>query len=89
MAMGAQSKDVLRLVLRSGMTLTLLGLGIGLPLAFVLARGMASLLFGVEATDVTAFVGLPLLLATVAAIACYLPARRAAGLDPLRALRHE
>ena len=89
MSMGAQSKDVLRLVLRSGMTLTLVGLAIGLPLAFVMARGMASILFGVEATDMTAFVGLPLLLATVAAVACYLPARRAAGLDPLRALRHE
>jgi putative ABC transport system permease protein len=89
MSMGAQSKDVLRLVLRSGMTLTVLGLAIGLPVAFLLARAMASLLFGVEAADATAFVGLPLLLATVAAVACYLPARRAAGLDPLRALRHE
>jgi len=89
MSMGAQSKDVLRLVLRSGMKLMLVGLAIGLPLAFVMARGMASILFGVEATDMTAFVGLPLLLATVAAVACYLPARRAARLDPLRALRHE
>jgi putative ABC transport system permease protein len=58
-------------------------------LAFLLARAMSSVLFGVEAADKTAFVGLPLLLATVAAVACYLPARRAAGLDPLRALRHE
>jgi len=55
----------------------------------LLARAMSSLLFGVEATDATAFVGLPLLLAAVAALACYLPARRAASLDPLRALRHE
>jgi ABC-type antimicrobial peptide transport system permease subunit len=89
MSMGAQSGDVLRLVLRSGMRLTLLGLAIGLPVAFLLARAMSSLLFGVEAADTTAFVGWPLLLAAVAALACYLPARRAAGLDPLQALRHE
>jgi len=71
------------------LTLTLLGLAMVLPVSFLLARAMSSLLFGVEATDATAFVGLPLLLAAVAALACYLPARRAASLDPLRALRHE
>jgi len=89
LSMGAQAADILRLVVRSGMTLTLLGLAMGLPVSFLLARAMSSLLFGVEATDATAFVGLPLLLAAVAALACYLPARRAASLDPLRALRHE
>jgi putative ABC transport system permease protein len=89
MSMGAQTGDILQLVLGSGMLLTGLGLAIGLPIAFVLARGMASLLFGVEAGDPFSFVGLPLILAAVAAVACYLPARRAAGLDPLRALRHE
>ena len=89
MSMGAEAKDILRLVLRGGMSLTFLGLAIGLPVAFLLARAMSSLLFGVQAWDAGAFIGLPLLLAGVAALACYLPARRAAGLDPLRALRNE
>ena len=89
MSMGAQTNDILRMVLRSGMTLTVLGLAIGLPIAFALARALAALLFGVEAADPFSFIGLPLLLAAVAALACYLPARRAAGLDPLKALRYE
>ena len=89
MSMGAQTSDILRMVLRSGMTLTVLGLGIGLPIAFALARALAALLFGVEAADPFSFIGLPLLLAGVAALACYLPARRAARLDPLKTLRYE
>jgi putative ABC transport system permease protein len=89
MSLGAQTKDILRMVLRGGMTLTVLGLAIGLPIAFVLARALASLLFGVEAADPFSFIGLPLVLAAVATLACYLPARRAARLDPLKALRYE
>jgi putative ABC transport system permease protein len=76
-------------VLRRGMFMTLLGLAIGLPVAVLLARTMSALLFNVQAADPIAFVGLPLLLAAVAALACYLPARRAAQLDPLSALRHD
>jgi putative ABC transport system permease protein len=89
MSMGAQTGNVLAMVLRSGMLLTLLGLAIGLPVAFLLARALSSLLFGVQAADPASFIGLPLLLLAVAGIACYLPARRAAHLDPLRALRHD
>jgi putative ABC transport system permease protein len=77
------------LVLRAGMFMTLLGLAIGLPIAFFLAQTMSALLFNVKAADPIAFIVLPLLLAGVSAVACYLPARRAAQLDPLRALRHE
>ncbi|MGC1904952.1 MAG: ABC transporter permease [Candidatus Acidiferrum sp.] len=89
MSQGAQTRDILSLVLRGGMGMTLLGLAIGLPISFVLARTMSAILFNVQSADPIAFLALPLLLASVAALACYLPARRAAGLDPLRALRHE
>jgi putative ABC transport system permease protein len=89
MSMGAQTRDVLTLVLRSGLLLTALGLAIGLPIAFLMARALSSLLFGVEAADPASFIGLPLLLLAVAGLACYLPARRAANLDPLQALRHD
>src|SRR5215472_641677 len=89
MSLGAQTVDIVRMVLRSGMLLTILGLAIGLPIAFALARGLSSVLFGVEATDPFSFIGLPLVLAGVAALASYLPARRAARVDPLVALRYE
>jgi putative ABC transport system permease protein len=89
MSQGAQTRDILTLVLRGGMSMTLLGLAIGLPISFLLARTMSSLLFNVQTADPVAFVVLPLLLTAVAALACYLPARRAAQMDPLGALRHE
>jgi putative ABC transport system permease protein len=89
MSQGAQTRDILTLVLRSGMRMTLLGLAIGLPISLLLARTLSALLFNVQAADPVTFIGLPLLLATVAAVACYLPAQRAASLDPLKALRHE
>jgi putative ABC transport system permease protein len=89
MSFGAQTRDIVRMVLRSGMLLTIVGLAIGLPIAFVLARALSSVLFGVEAADPFSFLALPLLLAAVAALASYLPARRAARVDPLVALRYQ
>jgi putative ABC transport system permease protein len=86
MALGAQRSDVLGLVVRQGMTLAAIGVVVGLGGAFVLTRLIANLLFGVAATDPLTFVAIPLLLLFVAVVACYLPARRAARLDPTIAL---
>jgi putative ABC transport system permease protein len=86
MALGAQKSDVVGLVIRQGMVLTVIGVVVGLAGALVLTRLLASLLFGVEATDPVTFVAIPLLLLFVALVACYLPARRAARLDPKIAL---
>jgi predicted permease len=88
-ALGAQQADILRLVLRDGMTLLLLGLGIGLLGAFSLSRFLQSLLFEVQSTDILTFASVPVLLAAVALLACYLPARRATLVDPIDALRSE
>jgi putative ABC transport system permease protein len=86
MALGAQKSDVLALVIRQGMTLTVIGVVVGLAGAFALTRLIANLLFGVAATDPLTFVAIPLLLLFVALLACYLPARRAARLNPTIAL---
>jgi len=89
LALGAQPKQVLRWIAERGIRLAAIGLGIGLLLAFAMARLLASLLFGVSATDPIIFIGIPLLLAIVAMAACYLPARRVMKVDPMVALRYE
>jgi len=89
LAMGAQPREVLRLILSRGLFLTGLGMLIGLPVSFALANLMASLIFGVQATDAPIFIGVTSFLAAVALAACYIPARRAMRVDPMVALRYE
>jgi putative ABC transport system permease protein len=80
---------VLLLIIKQGMTLAVIGLGIGLLVAFGVAQLLAKILFGISALDPLTFAGVALLLALVAALACYIPARRATKVDPLVALHYE
>lgn len=88
-AMGAQRRDVLRLIMNRGIRITSLGLLIGLPLAWGLARLMASLIYGVSAGDIATFAGITLLMGAITLLACYVPTRKAMSVDPMVALRHE
>lgn len=89
MALGAQPRDVLRLIIKKGMLLTLIGLALGLTVAFPMTRFMESLLYGVTATDTVTFATVSVVLAAVALLACWIPARRATRIDPMVALRYE
>ncbi|HEX7334945.1 MAG TPA: ABC transporter permease [Pyrinomonadaceae bacterium] len=89
MALGANRSDVMKMITRQGMRLAAVGVGIGLVLSLALAQVLSSLLIGVSGYDVSTFLLVPTLLAVVALLACYLPARRATKVDPLVALRYE
>ena len=89
MALGAETRDVIKLIVRQGLGLTLIGAVIGLMLAVAVTRLLASLVYGVTATDPATFAGVVLFVIGVAALACYLPARRATKVDPMIALRRE
>jgi predicted permease len=89
MALGAQRKDVLHLILGAGVKTALLGIGIGIAAAVGLTRLMSGMLYGVTATDPLTFAGVAVLLVAVALFACYIPARRAMRVDPMVALRYE
>jgi putative ABC transport system permease protein len=89
MALGAQVGNVMRLVMKSGLAIALVGVAIGLAGAFALTRLMRTLLFAVEPTDKVTFAGVSICLLLIALAACYIPARRATKVDPLQALRYE
>jgi len=89
LALGAQPRRVLRLILNQGLRLTLIGIGAGLLVSFALTRLMQRLLYGVSPTDPLTFAGVALLLTLTALLACWIPARRATKVDPLIALRSE
>lgn len=89
LALGASARDVIRMIIAQGLKLTLAGVAAGLILAFATARAMASVLTTVKSNDPLTFVAVPLFFTAVAVAACYLPARRGARTDPMRALKYE
>jgi putative ABC transport system permease protein len=89
MALGAQASDIVKMVTGDGAKLALIGIAVGIGAAVITTRLMVSLLFSVGATDPLTFIAMSLLLAAVTLLASYIPARRAAGTDPMRALRYD
>jgi ABC-type antimicrobial peptide transport system permease subunit len=89
MAMGAQPGTVERLILRQGMVLTLIAVALGWPAAWMLSKLAASFLYGIHPHDILTFTMVPPFLAGIALVACWIPARRAASIDPMQALRAE
>jgi putative ABC transport system permease protein len=89
MALGAQARDIFKLVITQGLALTLVGIVIGLAGAYAMTRAMAQILYGISTTDPITFVGISLLLGCVSMLACYVPTRRAISVDPMIALRYE
>jgi predicted permease len=89
MALGAQRADVLRLVIKQGMFITIVGLAFGLGGALAITRFLSGMLYGIGTTDAVTFISVPAFLSLVAFLACYIPARRATKVDPLEALRYE
>jgi putative ABC transport system permease protein len=89
MAVGANPRDVLRMVLGQGLVFTGIGIGVGLGIAFFASRVLSGFVIGVSPHDPAIFMGVPVILAVVMLAACWLPARRAAAIDPLLALRQE
>ncbi|MGH7467652.1 MAG: FtsX-like permease family protein [Longimicrobiales bacterium] len=89
MALGAKRTDVVRMIIREGLALTLAGIAVGVPLALALTRLLTSYFYGISAADPLTYVAITLLLTTVAWLACSIPARRAAQIEPLTALRHQ
>src|SRR5262249_5405529 len=88
-ALGARGADVLRLVLRQGLRLVIIGASFGLAISVAATRVLRAALYGLSPTDPAAFIAITLLLGIVAMLACYIPARRATKVDPMVALRHE
>ena len=89
MALGAQKSDILKMIVGQGVKLAMTGVIIGIVGALALTRFLSSLIYGVKPTDPLTFIAVSLILIAVALAACYIPARRAAKVDPMVALRHE
>jgi ABC-type antimicrobial peptide transport system permease subunit len=89
MALGAQSQEVVRMIVREGLMMTLVGIVIGTAGAFAITRKMTALLFGIASTDAMTYVSVAITLLAVTFVACSIPALRASRVDPLVALRHE